>query len=231
MRQIYPFSEPDFKVLEEADWATAWRQDYTIQHIGRHMVIAPSWLTYQAEAEDVVITIDPGMAFGTGLHPSTRLCLMGLENTALRGRSLLDVGTGSGVLAIYAAKAGAHPVVAVDTDEVAVKVARENAERNGVADQVQLGCGSIASQGYELENGSSALWPGPFDVIAINILAEIIAQLAPVLAAHLKPEGRVVAAGIIQEREEIVRAAWAEVGLRVVQRVQEGDWVSLIGSK
>lgn len=231
MRQIYPFDEPAFKVLEDADWANAWRQDYTVQHIGSHVVIAPSWLEYQAQAEDVVITIDPGMAFGTGLHPSTRLCLVGLENTPLQGQSLLDVGTGSGVLAIYGAKQGAYPIVAVDTDEVAVKVARENAERNGVADRMQLATGSVIAGGYELAEDGAALWAGPFDVIAINILAEIIARLSPAVVSHLQPGGHVIAAGIIQDRESIVREAWAEAGLRVVQRLQDGDWVSLIGTK
>ena len=229
--QIYPFGPPQFKLLEDEDWATAWRQDYTIQHIGQHIVIVPSWLQYDAQPGDVVLTIDPGMAFGTGLHPSTRLCLAALERLPLPGRSLLDVGTGSGILSIYGAKAGARPTVALEVDPVACQVAEENLRLNGIAGQVSLGLGSLTPAGYDLAQGDpSQLYPGPFDVMAINILAEVIAGLSPALAAHLADRGRIVAAGIIQERKEIVISAWSDVGLRVVERNQEGDWVSLVGA-
>lgn len=232
LSQIYPFGEPEFRVLEEEDWATAWRKDYTVQHIGQRIVVVPSWLEYAEKPGEQVLSIDPGMAFGTGLHPSTRLCLTALESTSPAGKSLLDVGTGSGILAIYAAKSGAGPIVALEIDPVAVKVAEENLRINAIKDRVALACGSLAASGYDLaQGGVGDLYPGPFDLIAINILAEVIAELTPALVAHLAGGGRVVAAGIIQEREALVKGAWSEAGLEVVQRCQDGDWVSLIGAR
>ena len=142
LSQIYPFSEPVFKVLEEQDWATAWRQDYTIQHIGQHIVIVPSWLEYAQQASDVVLVIDPGMAFGTGLHPSTRLCLQALEQIPLRRKALLDVGTGSGILAIFSALAGAEPIVALEIDPIAVKVAQRECATEWRWRPYQLGRGN-----------------------------------------------------------------------------------------
>ena len=232
LSQIHPFGAPQFNVLEEDDWATAWRKDYGIQRIGQHIVVVPSWLEYAARAGETVFSIDPGMAFGTGLHPSTRLCLTALEKIPLAGRSLLDIGTGSGILAIYAAKAQAGPIVALEIDPVAVKVAEENLGINDVVNYVALRCGSLAVDGYELVEGDVGdLYPGPFHIIAINILAEVIAQLSPALAAHLTDDGQIIAAGIIQEREILVTTAWAEAGIEISHRYQDGDWVSLIGTK
>jgi ribosomal protein L11 methyltransferase len=231
LSQIYPFEPPTFKELPEQDWATAWRKDYQIQRIGEQIVIVPSWLEYSPQPDDIVLLIDPGLAFGTGLHPSTRLCLSALEQTDLAGKSVLDLGTGSGILAIYAAKRGAGPVVGIDNDAVSVKVAGDNGRRNGVAERITIGYGSLGLSGYEWVETSADLFPGPFQVIVVNILAEVIAALTPAIVAHLAPDGIVAAAGIIQEREELVLAAWQRCGLRVLQRRQEGDWVGLIGNR
>jgi ribosomal protein L11 methyltransferase len=229
--RIYPFEAPVFKELLEQDWATAWRKDYQIQRIGEHIVVVPSWLEYTLQPDDVVLLIDPGLAFGTGLHPSTRLCLGALEQTELAQKSVLDLGTGSGILAMYAAKRGAGPVVGIDNDAVSVKVATENCHRNGVAEQVTIGYGSLGMAGYEWVERDADLFPGPFQVIVVNILAEVIAELSPAIAVHLREDGVVVAAGIIQEREGLVQSAWEKCGLRVLKRTQEGDWVGLIGAK
>lgn len=228
--QLYPLAPPVFKTLSDKDWATAWRQDYHTQHIGQHIVIVPSWETYSSAADDVALVIDPGMAFGTGLHPSTRLCLRTLEQLPLAGQSLLDLGTGSGILALYAAKVGARPIVALDTDLVAVQTAQENARLNSVAARVQIAHGSLTVEGYELVSGQCTdLFPGPFGVIVVNILAEVIAQLTPALAAHLQPEGCIIASGILAEQDKIVEAAWTKAGLIVAEKQQEGDWIALIG--
>jgi ribosomal protein L11 methyltransferase len=218
------------KLLEEKDWATAWQADYRVQRIGQHIVVVPSWLEYQPDPHDRVLHIDPGMAFGTGLHPSTRLCLIALERTHLAGRSLLDVGTGSGILSILGAQLGASPIVALDTDPIAVKTAGKNLSLNSIQG-VTLGVGSIAASGWDLSQGEAANYPsGPFDVIVINILAEVIAMLTPALSEFLAADGRVIAAGIIAEREQIVLDAWRDAGFEIVGRNQEGDWVSLIGA-
>ncbi len=231
LRQIYPFEEPAFRHLAEEDWATSWRHDYHIQRIGEHIVVVPSWLEYEPQPEDVVLLVDPGLAFGTGLHPSTRLCLCAMEAMPLAGRSLLDLGSGSGILALYAAKRGAAPVVGLDVDAMSVRVARENAIRNGVAQQITFALGTLGVEGYDLQPDAAAELPRTYQVIVVNILAEVIAALTPAIVAHLAADGEVVAAGIIQDREQAVRAAWAAAGLRVVRCAQEGDWISLIGVK
>jgi ribosomal protein L11 methyltransferase len=129
--------------LEEQDWADAWKQHYTIQRIGEYTVVVPSWLEYTAQPGDLVLQLDPGMAFGTGLHPTTQLCITLLERYVRPGSCVLDLGCGSGILAITAAKLGAHAVLALDTDPIAVDATRENAVRNGVAERVQVAAGSL----------------------------------------------------------------------------------------
>jgi ribosomal protein L11 methyltransferase len=231
LSQLYPFGLPRFKELADQDWQTAWRQDYQVQQIGQGIAVVPSWLDYSAESDQVVLTIDPGMAFGTGLHPSTRLCLIGLERLKLAERSLLDVGAGSGILSIYAAKRDAAPVVALEKDPIAAQVAAENMRANGVASQVEVVCGTLTEAGFALEDAQASPFAGPFEVIVINILAEVIAELTPALVAHLTRSGRVLASGIIQDRESVVQSAWADHDLDVVTRRQEGDWVLLVGAR
>ena len=131
--QIYPIPDPVIRELAEEDWAEAWKQQYHLLRVGRRIVIVPAWEAYAPAPGEVVIRLEPGMAFGTGLHPTTRLCLEALEAHLAPGCTVLDVGTGSGVLAIAAAKLGARSVLALDADPVAVSVARENVALNGVA--------------------------------------------------------------------------------------------------
>jgi ribosomal protein L11 methyltransferase len=159
------------------------------------------------------------MAFGTGLHPTTRLCLRLLEREPLDGRRLLDLGCGSGILAIAAAKLGAASVLALDTDPVAVEVAAENVARNGVAAQVQALAGSLPDDA-----------PPPFDLIVANIIADVLIDLAPALAAALAPGGRLITSGIIESREDEVALALAAAGLHLHSRLREGEWVALLHS-
>lgn len=147
--RLRPVGPLQVRVLEEEDWANAWKQFYSVQQIGTHTVIVPSWLTYSPRPGDVVLHLDPGMAFGTGLHPTTRLCLALLEQKSAPGLRTLDLGTGSGILSIAAARQGATPVLALDNDPVAVDVARENVAYNRVGDSVHValyedGAGNLA---------------------------------------------------------------------------------------
>jgi ribosomal protein L11 methyltransferase len=216
--QLYPIPSPTFRVLAEADWAEAWKAHYSILHIGRRTVIVPQWQTYASQAGEVVIILDPGMAFGTGTHPTTRLCLAALEEAIEPEMNVLDLGTGSGVLAIAAAKQGAGAVRAVDVDNMAVAAARENATANGVAHIVQVDLGSLDKV------------DGQYDLILVNILAEVIcALLDEGLAGALRPGGKVIASGIIDDREPEVRTAFAQNGLEIVARRVEQDWVALVG--
>lgn len=226
LSRIYPMPEPQFKILREEDWAHAWKKFYKPMRIGRHVVLKPSWEEFVAEPGDLVVELDPGMAFGTGLHPTTRLCVAALEATVQPGDQVLDVGTGSGVLAIVAAKLGASAIVATDIDPIAVDVTRENVEINGLT-LAPLGLIDVRQESIP------AGMAGRFQVLVANILAEVIAGLfdskyenVP-LAEPLAPNGTMILSGIIEEREHVVEEAVSRHGLTIVHREQEGDWVAL----
>lgn len=217
--RLYPIPEPSWRVLAEEDWANVWKKSYRPVRIGQRLVIVPSWCEFAPEPEDVIVELDPGMAFGTGLHPTTRMCLAALEKYAKPGQRVLDMGAGSGILSIAAARLGAASVLAVEKDPLAARIAGENVALNKVQGAVTVAAGS-------LEQVS-----GKFGLLLINILAEVIAQLiADGLLSHLAPGGYVVAAGIVDERESIVLEALRSCHVRIVERLQETDWVTLIGA-
>lgn len=231
--QIYPLPEPVIRPLQEEDWAEAWKRQYHLQRIGQHTVIVPAWEGYTPLPGEVVLRLEPGMAFGTGLHPSTRLCLQALERYLTPGSSVLDVGTGSGVLAIAAAKQGARAVLALDADPVAVVVARENVTRNGVEGLVTVQQGSLPGgedvpTHFVPEQPLRLLEAGQFDLVLVNILAPVIISMAPSLAARLAPGGRIIAAGLIENQEADVAQALQAQGLQLSGRAQQRDWVLLV---
>ena len=231
--QVYPIPDPVIRELAEKDWAEAWKQQYQIQRVGQRTVIVPAWEEYAPSPREIVIRLEPGMAFGTGLHPTTRLCLQALETRCPVGGELLDVGTGSGVLAIAAAKLGANSVLALDADATAVAIARENVAMNGVDGRVAVRHATLpggdAVPVYFLGDGDlHILDTGRFDLILINILAHVIVSLAPALSARLAPGGTVIAAGLIDTQELLVTESFLAAGLRVVERAQQKDWVSLV---
>ncbi len=234
--QIYPLPEPVIRVLTEKDWAEAWKRQYQIQRVGSRIVIVPAWEEYTPAPGEIILRLEPGMAFGTGLHPTTRLCLQALEDLCPPEGHLLDVGTGSGVLAIAAAKLGARSVLALDADGAAVSVARENVVMNGVAGQVTVQHGTLpggdAVPVHFVSDGSlELLESGQFDLILVNILAHVIIDLAPALAERLATDGVLIAAGLIDSQERLVTKALQATGLHVVERAQEKDWVSLIARR
>ncbi len=219
---LYPLPEVQVRPLQEKDWTEAWKQHYHRLRVGQRLVIAPAWDTTPAADDEVVIFIDPGMAFGTGQHPSTQLVLRLLEAELHPEMRVYDVGCGSGILAIAAAKLGAAHIDAVDIDAVAIEATCENAHRNGVA------CGPNVRGGIRVATGSIETFDGPYDLILINILAEIIVGLLPHVPARLAPNGRAILAGIIAEREPLVLDAARQHGLRVFRRETIGDWVGLV---
>lgn len=220
LAQLYPMPDPRFRVLSENDWAEAWKKSYRPLRIGERLVIVPSWFNFEPGPDDVVVELDPGMAFGTGLHPTTRNCLVAAERWVRPGQDVLDMGAGSGILSIAAARFGARSVLAVERDPIAIPIARENAARNGVQDLVRVVEGSL-----EVVNGQ-------FDLLLINILAEVIASLVEQgLLEHVRPGGHLIASGIVEDREPIVWAAVEGAGARIVERLQDKDWVTLIGEK
>ena len=207
------------RLVHEADWAEAWKTYFPVLRVGRRLVVRPTWRRHRRQPNDVVLALDPGMAFGTGLHPTTRLCLAGIEALAdrgvLAGGRVLDVGCGSGILAIAALKLGGATAVGLDIDPIAVEATLANAYRNGVARRVRARQGSLPS-------GDAS-----FDVVLANLIAGVLVPLAPLLRDELRLGGSLLASGIFIDREGDVRGAFEAAGLGVVDRSVEGDWVAL----
>lgn len=208
--------------LRQEDWAEGWKQHFSAVRIGRRLVIKPSWERFAAAAGDVVVELDPGMAFGTGTHGTTRLCLEALaeifDSDAPPGR-VLDVGTGSGILAIAAVALGAGRVLACDIEAEACRTARQNARQNGVGERLEITGAPLES----LEGG--------FDVVLANILAEENARLAAELVGRLAPGGTLVLSGILQEKEPLVEAAFASFGLAGPDTRHREEWSCLLYRK
>jgi ribosomal protein L11 methyltransferase len=242
LSMIRPIGELSLRELAEEDWANAWKEHFQVHRVGQRTVIVPTWRQYEPLPNDVVITLDPGMAFGTGLHPTTRLCIVALEERVRPGQSILDLGTGSGILAIAAARLGAGSVVALDTDAVAVQAARANVAANDVQETVRVDQGTLGTGGKpsHLDRRSPDRRPAPvlpssrpatFDLVVANIIAQVLVDLAPPLAAALAPGALIIVSGIIREREADVAAALVEQGLTVEERKAEGDWVLLVARR
>ena len=216
---LRPIGELTTRIVHEADWAEAWKVHFPVLRVGRRLVIRPTWRRHHRAPDDVILALDPGMAFGTGLHPTTRLCLAAVESLAdrgvLAGAEVLDVGCGSGILAIAALKLGARAALGVDTDPIAVEATTANARRNRLARRL------VAREG-SLPSGS-----GPFDVVLANLIASVLVTLAPLLRDEVRPGGVLLASGIFVDREAEVREAFESGGLTVVGRSAEGEWVAL----
>jgi ribosomal protein L11 methyltransferase len=250
------------RYVDEEDWANAWKEYYHVLHVGQRVVIKPSWREYTPQPGEVVLELDPGMAFGTGLHPTTHMCLEQLEQLVQPGMRVLDVGTGSGILALAAAKLGAASVLALDISTVAAEAAQANARANHLEDRVTVQLGTLAYTGTEagatrdfpvppasvpvnmpvapasvpvsdsLEASAPAIAPdGSYNLVVANIIARVIAELAPALVAALAPGGILIASGIIDERLALAEEALRDAGLQNIQRVQEGDWFTLVGRR
>jgi ribosomal protein L11 methyltransferase len=215
-----------YEDVRDQDWAEEWKRFFRVLHIGKRIVFKPSWETYEAQPNEVVIELDPGTAFGTGQHETTRLCLAALERHLRPGTAVLDVGTGSGILAVAAALLGASSVRGCDTDANAIAAAEANLARNGVREQVDCRGGTL---------GETWPWPGPSeasaDLLLANISSAALVSLMPDIAAALRPGGCFIGSGFIEAGRATVEDAARAAGLETVEVLQDGEWRCLIASK
>jgi ribosomal protein L11 methyltransferase len=225
--RVYPLGEPQIRPLKEEDWANAWKASYKPLKVGRFLII-PSWEreTIQPSADELPIVLDPGMAFGTGLHPSTQLCMLAMDGVIGPESRVLDAGCGSGILSIAAARLGAHQIDGFDIDPIAARATAENAAYNDLPVSINVvTSGGPDSAPFWRGGGEPRLW----DVHLVNILPHVITALLDLgLARHLAPNGRMILAGIIEEREPELRSHLERYGLKVARRLTQGDWVSLV---
>ena len=218
---------PTVKMVNQEDWANSWKKHFHTSPVGRRLLLKPSWEECSCDENRIVIEVDPGMAFGTGTHATTRLCLEALErifdNTPpfsiplpLSPPTILDVGTGSGVLAIAARKLGAGMIVAVDIDPEAVVVAQENLAKNGIVDDLEISTTPLS----QIDSR--------FSIVLANILAEDLIRMAAELSSRLLPHGLIVLSGILNEREEGVDKAYTSCGLTLVETTRQQEWGCLV---
>ncbi len=204
---------------DNEDWRNSWKQHFTLLRVGRNLVIKPSWIDYEAKDGDVVVDLDPGLAFGTGYHPTTYCCLEALEELVRPGSVVLDVGAGSGILTIAAARLGAAHITAVDIDSHAVRAARRNFRRTGIAERVNAESGSIPG---------AATRGRAYDIAVANISARGIRLVAPAIPDLLAGDGVFVASGIIVEQHEEAAAAITNAGLSIYEIRQKEDWLTIL---
>jgi ribosomal protein L11 methyltransferase len=225
--RILPLPAPTYKSIAETDWSESWKANFKPLRIGRRLVVVPAWLSespaVDLSRDDVPIVLDPGMAFGTGTHPTTQLCLAAVERHLRPGQKVIDLGAGSGILSIAAAKLGSGPVLAYDIDAEAVRVAGENAALNGVAERLRVERGSLAEL---LAAGESA------PLVLANILARVLVDLFDQgLARLVDPAGLMVLSGILEAQAYEVRAALQRGGLTLAAQEQIEDWVAIIARR
>ena len=202
--------------LENEDWAENWKKSYKPFRLGRHIVIKPGWEEYSPDTGDKIITIDPGLAFGTGTHETTGMCVALVEENVKPGMTAMDIGTGTGILAIAAAHMGAKSVLASDIDEVAVKVAKENVEINGFSGVITCKAGNLLE-----------VAEGPVDVVIANIIADVIINICAEVRQLVKPGGVFICSGIAKEREEDVVTALKKAGYGKLDIRRNGEWVAI----
>ena len=203
--------------VDEKDWAETWKKYYKPKKIGEKVVIVPSWEKYESKEGDIIIEIDPGMAFGTGTHETTTMCINQLERHIKTDYKVFDIGCGSGILSIVSAKLGAKKVIAVDIDEVPIRVSKENIELNSVSNIVDVRRGNLLDVVDEKA-----------DLIVSNIIAEVIVKLSKDIVNYLNPNGIFIASGIITEKKDMVKEALEKEGFNIIQVDIMNDWVCIV---
>ncbi len=208
----------DEQTVRDEDWSELWKQYYKPFRVGERLIVKPTWEEYAPLPKDLILELDPGMAFGTGQHETTTLCMELLEQWIVPGCRCIDVGTGTGILAIAAAKLGAGEVLAIDIDQDAVRVAARNVVQNHCDRVVNVRQGDLLKGAADI---------GQADVMVANIIADVICMLAEPARAHIREGGALICSGIIREREQDVQNALAAAGYTVARRLSKGEWVCL----
>lgn len=219
---IKPIKGLEVRVLDKIDWEEAWKEHFSLLKVGRSLVIKPPWIVHTGTEWEHVIELDPGLAFGTGHHPTTFMCLELLEDLVRSGTRMLDLGVGSGILTIAAAKLGAQAIIALDVDPTAVKVARKSLSHNELDVDVKVARGTLP-HGLVLENS--------FDLCVTNISAKVVGDHATFLGGCLKLGGELIVSGFLIEQEEHVLNRLTEVGLSFCDRREIEDWVAMVFTK
>ncbi len=236
LNMITPIGELHERTLADEDWESAWREHFHPHRVGIRSVVVPTWRDYDPEPDDIIIRLDPGMAFGTGLHPTTQLCARELERRVQSGDTVLDVGCGSGILSIIAAQLGASCARGLDIDPVAVSAARDNVDHNTLSGVIEIREGTLPRAGQDPLATTRQEWPEPvrtaggWDIIAANLTAEVLEELAEPLAMSARPGGIIIGSGIIADKFHLAASALMETGLRLIDAISDdsGDWRALI---
>lgn len=220
-------------IVDEEDWANAWKQYFKPIRVSERLTIKPTWEDYQAGPDERIIELDPGMAFGTGTHPTTALCLRTLDSVVRGGEQVIDVGTGSGILAIGAVRLGAERVLALDLDPVAVSSAAENTRLNNLQNQIQVHLSDLLGvlRGGSEHEGVPLNVTVPVDLVVANILAEIILLFIDDVYEALKPGGTYIASGIYENKETDVERGLEAAGFEIVSREREDKWIAFVARK
>jgi ribosomal protein L11 methyltransferase len=219
LRQIGPIGPLMQTERPEEDWANAWKEHFNVLRIGRRFVIRPTWREYHPEPDDIVIDLDPGMAFGTGHHPTTELCLRWLEDLPVAGKRAIDVGAGSGILTVALDRLGATSIDAVEVDEVAARALRENLSLNRVSDNVRTCVGDF---------GDGHCSNGQYDLVVANIISSILLKLSDRLVQAVAPGGVLLLSGVIDRHLDPIHKTYSELGMRIIEQRQIGDWFALL---
>lgn len=216
---IMDIEGPYVQEVDSVDWKDAWKQHFNLLRIGNNIVIKMPWMTFCPKSDEVVVDIEPGLAFGTGYHPTTQMCLTLIDDLIYPDASILDVGSGSGILSVTASKLGAGKVVALDVDPQALRVARKTVITNGLKGKIRVIQGTLPHK---------AVSKAGFDLVVANISAKVIGELGRELCSVLKPGGRLIVSGFLDNQEHELTTRLECVGLILQERRQISDWVSLI---
>ena len=218
---LAPVTELRERRVSQSEWQNSWKEFFHVLRVGERIVVCPTWREYEAKPDEVIVHLDPGMAFGTGHHPTTRMCLEIIEQTVTPGDSVLDLGCGSGILSIAAVKLGAERAVGLEIDPVAVKAGRANIDLNRAADSVELIHGTLPSPRAPA---------GSFDCAFANISARVVTDLAARIVECIAPGGRLLVSGVIEKHIGGVIDALTAEGATIERQEIDGDWVALLAS-